>query len=126
MQDHTNKLTCNRILMHKCQLHENPSYHTSTGFWIFYYGCTGATNRSQSPGESVWDHPCDEHYRKVYEKYKAQAAPGAAPGAVLAGRGARHSAAAISARQRRKPTKRQEMMTKRIWASPITYILELL
>ena len=21
-------------------------------------------------GESVWDHPCDEHYRKVYEKYK--------------------------------------------------------
>eukprot|EP00438_Fugacium_kawagutii_P024471 Skav217926 [mRNA] locus=scaffold2633:106605:110712:- [translate_table: standard] len=24
------------------------------------------------PGESVWDHPCDEHYRKVYEKYKAQ------------------------------------------------------
>lgn len=23
-------------------------------------------------GESVWDHPCDEHYRKVYEKYKAK------------------------------------------------------
>lgn len=23
-------------------------------------------------GESVWDHPRDEHYRKVYEKYKAK------------------------------------------------------
>ncbi|OLP90040.1 Centrosomal protein of 164 kDa [Symbiodinium microadriaticum] len=31
-------------------------------------------------GESVWDHPCDEHYRKVYEKYKAKKEADRTPG----------------------------------------------
>ncbi|KAJ3414291.1 hypothetical protein HDV05_006740 [Chytridiales sp. JEL 0842] len=27
-----------------------------------------------STGESIWDHPCDEHYRKLYEREKAKSA----------------------------------------------------
>ncbi|KAI8806283.1 hypothetical protein BJ742DRAFT_367411 [Cladochytrium replicatum] len=27
-------------------------------------------------GESIWDHPCDEHYRKLYEREKAKGKPG--------------------------------------------------
>ncbi|KAJ3272022.1 hypothetical protein HK104_004588, partial [Borealophlyctis nickersoniae] len=27
-----------------------------------------------STGESIWDHPCDEHYRKLYEREKAKGA----------------------------------------------------
>ncbi|KAI8813506.1 hypothetical protein BJ742DRAFT_432447 [Cladochytrium replicatum] len=26
-------------------------------------------------GESIWDHPCDEHYRKLYEREKAKGKP---------------------------------------------------
>ncbi|KAI9088497.1 hypothetical protein DFS34DRAFT_640534 [Phlyctochytrium arcticum] len=28
-------------------------------------------------GESIWDHPCDDHYRKLYEREKAKGPPGA-------------------------------------------------
>ncbi|KAI9360367.1 hypothetical protein DFJ73DRAFT_757304 [Zopfochytrium polystomum] len=31
-------------------------------------------------GESLWDHPCDEHYRSLYEREKAKGKPASQPG----------------------------------------------
>ncbi|KAI8824966.1 uncharacterized protein EV422DRAFT_239586 [Fimicolochytrium jonesii] len=35
---------------------------------IYYFNFT--------TGESIWDHPCDEHYKKLYETEKAKGVPG--------------------------------------------------
>ena len=37
-------------------------------------------------GESVWDHPCDEHYRKLFEEEKRKLALARAANSVWPGR----------------------------------------